>query len=431
MVATSKLYKAELRNRIRVLRNLANQAVANHNKEDAITCSAMLEDVERDVNELRASTATAKFKTTVDYKRFIKRRAQADSENLLGWSKKEAKASGISFMATLYKRHLKDLGKSNTNFLKIALSVMQAYVETPMAVSAFMFFIEGLADESLPIEQVLLRTSGGDRGVAFEYIEFRIRANCRTNTAVNSKDAPYCPKRLLREIKSGGYGTCQSTKEIVAFLAPIFLYLTQPRNPFTLHEWDYIFDQKLTADGDHNVRALAACAGLSPASVNTVLLTQHLRPAKEPEMILSGGFLRVLSQGKPDEKSMRQAAPPGAPAAAAGVHDAQGGFAPAKKAYRSETSAPFNHDREPSRDTMAKRVREAGICRYCGNRDHPNLFADALKSGGKKPTECPYYKTSPEYSPSNIWAFATNVLDGRASAMKERRKIDGKIVPLP
>jgi hypothetical protein len=165
--------------------------------------------------------------------------------------------------------------------------------------------------------------------------------------------------------------------------------------------------------------------------VNTVLLTQHLRPAKEPEMILSGGFLRVLSQGKPDEKSMRHAAPPATPDVAAAAYDAQGGFAPAKKAFRSETSSPYNRDRDPNRDAMGKRVREAGVCRYCGNKDHPNLFADALKSGGKKPTECPYYKTSPEYTTSNIWEFASNVLDGRSPAMKERRKIDGKLVPLP
>jgi hypothetical protein len=115
----------------------------------------MLEDGERDINEVRGSTSTAKFKTSLDYKRFIVRRTQANSENPLGWPKKKANSSGISFMATLYVRHLKDLDKSNSNVVKVALSVMQACVET------------------------------------------------RTNTAVNSKDATYCPKRLLR-----GFSSC-------------------------------------------------------------------------------------------------------------------------------------------------------------------------------------------------------------------------------
>jgi hypothetical protein len=115
MVAASKPYKAELRDQIRVLRYIADRAVATNNKRDAVTCSAMLEDVERDIRELRATTASDEQKTSVDYKRFIKHRAQADSENLPGWSKKEAKASGIGFMVTLYYRHLKDLGKSTNN----------------------------------------------------------------------------------------------------------------------------------------------------------------------------------------------------------------------------------------------------------------------------------------------------------------------------
>jgi hypothetical protein len=69
---------------------------------------------------------------------------------------------------------------------------------------------------------------------------------------------------LTHGINSGGYGTGQYPNEIVAFLAPIFLYLTQPRNPLTLHEWDYIFDQKLTADGDHNVRVFWRRARVCP-----------------------------------------------------------------------------------------------------------------------------------------------------------------------
>jgi hypothetical protein len=426
MVAAAKTHLARLRGRLHIIQGAARRAVRKNNKAEGLACEAMLEDLEREIAEYLSPAAASKVPTSTDYKRFIKPRAQQDSENLLGWSRKEAEESGIGLMVTLYDRHLKDLGKSSTNFLKIALSVMQAYVETPMAVSRFMYFVEGLADDALTLEQILLRTTGGERGVAFDYVELRLRANCRPNPAVDSTDATYCPKRLIREIKSGAYGTCQATKEIVEFLVPLYLYLTQPRNPFTMHEWDTVFRLKLNADGDHNVRTLAESTTFSKASLNTIALTRYLRPANEPEMILSGGFLRVLSQGKPDEASLRPTVNRSAPPPTRETVDLP---VPRAKAHRTEQGGGASLQSE--RENMGRRVRQSGLCRYCGNADHPSLFGDALKKGQKQPTECPYYQTSKSYDPMNVWAYAHSVLENRAQPVKERRTIDGKAVPLP
>jgi hypothetical protein len=241
-------------------------------------------------------------------------------------------------------------------------------------------------------------------------------------------------KDVSGRIGGSAFRASPSAQATVKFLVPIFLCLTDKRNPFTIHEWSFLLASGTAAIFNSfdasKLKAGAAKAPLSADSVEAAREYRRLSKTSADAMVESGGFIQNIESTPVTtlsadpiavehiKNSRTMEVTDGYSSRLGSIVD--GGQAPVAKQHRQEASS---YDEKRTLGIATHR------CRYCGHLGHNWVYRP--RDGRSAPTSCPFYETSPHFNPRDPWGFVIRVERGECEAATIRRKdAKGQEVPI-